>query len=284
MLYSKIETRQGRIALCETAGHGFPLLLIHGNSSGKDVFARQLESPLGEKFRLIALDLPGHGQSDDARDPRHAYTLPGLAQTVAEILDRLGVERLAVLGWSLGGHVGLELLDRDPRLAGLMLVGTPPVSRGILGILRGFHAQFDLTLTTKGRLRRREIDRFAALCFGDDPDPDLRALIERTDWRARRVLGRSMLMGLGADQKTVAEHAAAPIAVVNGEAEPFARLDYLSGLSWGHLWDGRCHVLANAAHAPFREQPERFNMLLDRFVMDAALWAAHADQKGRRRA
>lgn len=273
MLYSRIQTRQASIALVETGKDGFPVLFLHGNSSSSDVFARQLESPLAERHRLIALDLPGHGASDDAIEPKAAYTIPGFANTVAEVLDALAIDHVAVVGWSLGGHIGIELLEREPRIAGLMIMGTPPISRGILGMLRGFQPQFDLTLTTKGRLTPREMDRLARLCFGESPPQRFRDAIARADWRMRKILGYGLMMGAGADQKKVVEHSPVPLAVVNGEREPFARLDYLTGLDYANLWDGQCHLINAAGHAAFLDAPGEFNALLGRFIEDAAAFA-----------
>lgn len=283
MFYSRIDTRQARIALAETGKSGFPVLFVHGNSSSSKVFVRQMESPLADRYRLIALDLPGHGASDDAADAKAAYTIPGLANTVGEVLDALTIDHVVIVGWSLGGHVGIELLDRDPRIAGLMIVGTPPIARGVLGVLRGFQPQFDLTLTTKGRLTGREMDRFARLCFGEAASPELRDAIARTDWRMRKIMGHGLMMGVGVDQKKVVEHSALPLAVVNGEREPFARLDYVASLDYANLWNGKCHVIGAAGHAPFLEAAEKFNTLLERFVDDAAAIAAAGRVSGLRR-
>ncbi|WP_417582824.1 alpha/beta fold hydrolase [Pelagibacterium sp.] len=280
MLYSRIKTRQASIALLETRGEGFPVLFLHGNSSSSAAFYKQFESPLADRYRFIAIDLPGHGASDNAADPKAGYTIPGFADTVVELIDALGVEAIAVVGWSLGGHVGIELLDKDPRIAGLMAVGTPPVSGGVLGLLRGFHKQFDLTLTTKGRLTRREMARLARLCFGDAAPQNLHDAIARADWRMRKVMGHGLMMGAGVDQKKVVEHSPVPFAVVNGKREPFARLDYLAGLDYANLWDGQCHVIDAAGHAPFLEAPEQFNALLGRFINDAAAYAANSQASG----
>src|SRR6202167_1241333 len=123
----KVDAPNGAIAVHKTAGQGPPVVLIHGNSSSSSVFARQLEGPLGERFRLIAVDLPGHGRSDDAKDPS-AYSLPGYARAVRTVLDALGIEAAHFVGWSLGGHVALEMapdLRNPPRV---VIFGTPPLS------------------------------------------------------------------------------------------------------------------------------------------------------------
>jgi pimeloyl-ACP methyl ester carboxylesterase len=88
----KIDAPNGALAVHESAGRGPPVVFIHGNSSSSRVFSRQLDGPLGQRFRLIAVDLPGHGASDDAEDPS-AYSLPGYGRAVRAVLDALGMTR-----------------------------------------------------------------------------------------------------------------------------------------------------------------------------------------------
>lgn len=267
-----IHTPRLAIAALESAGDGLPVVLIHGNSSCKEVFLRQLESPDAARHRMIALDLPGHGESDDAATDE-TYSISGYADVVAAALDALGVRRCVIVGWSLGGHVGIELLGRaaagrGPEIAGLMLVGTPAFGRGVLAVARAFHVSYDLLLATKGRLGPQEARRFGRTCLGSAVEPHFVDMIQRTDARARPALLRSMIRGDGLDQRAVVEAATRPIAVLNGEGEPFARLDFVASLAYGELWDGACHVVAGAGHAPFIEAPDSFNPVLGRFLAD----------------
>jgi len=61
VLENTIATRYGKIASWQSAGSEFPVLLIHGSGASKQVFREQFASPLADRFRLIAIDLPGHG-------------------------------------------------------------------------------------------------------------------------------------------------------------------------------------------------------------------------------
>ena len=114
MHLSTHDTPAGRIAVAQSRSDGPPVLLIHGNSACKEIFARQFEAAGLARYRLIALDLPGHGASDDAPDPSATYALDGFAAACAMVLRQLGVGPTQLLGWSLGGHIGLELLGRRP--------------------------------------------------------------------------------------------------------------------------------------------------------------------------
>jgi pimeloyl-ACP methyl ester carboxylesterase len=260
-----IRTREADLRLSESSGPGVPILMIHGSGASRAVFARQFDSPLADAHRLIAFDLPGHGESSDAREPAIDYTLAGLARSAADVLDSLGIGRAIVYGWSLGGHVAIELASSHPAVSGLMLTGAPPVSKGLFGMLRGFHANWDMLLASKKLYTERDADRFKTLCFGDSADPSFRQAILRTDGRLRAAVTRSMMTGKGADQKQVVEQAAFPVAIVNGENDPFIRLNYFDTLDYGTLWE-HCHVVPGVGHAPFWERPDLFNPMLSRFA------------------
>jgi pimeloyl-ACP methyl ester carboxylesterase len=191
-----LETSHGNICLKESSGKDLPVLMIHGNSSCNAVFRNQFESGIGESFRLIAPDLPGHGKSENARDPERSYSMPGYADCMSEVLSLLGVSRAAVFGWSLGGHIGLEMISRYPGLAGLMITGTPPVVAA--DAWKGFRASPHMNLAGKEHFTEEDIDNYARHTCGEPYDPALRAAVARTDGRAR-------LLMLGIDAGQVSE-------------------------------------------------------------------------------
>lgn len=261
-----VETSHGRIAVEETRGRGLPLLLIHGNSSCREVFRHQLDAPLAERRRVIAFDLPGHGESSDAPDPMRSYTRSGLADAAVELLEHMGIREAAVFGWSLGGHVGIDMLSRFPGMRGLMISGTPPVRRNRMA--EGFIGSPGSGLAGKEHLTDAEIEAFAKGMLGEPVEPFLRAAIARTDGRFRKRLFEVARTGEGEDQREAVEGSPVLIGVANGAADPVINLDYIDSVAYAHLWERRCHRVEGVGHAPHWRAPEEFNALLERFLRD----------------
>src|SRR5262245_55848938 len=190
-MQTKFLTVGQRIAYQATAGSGPAIVLVHGNSCSKAAFQRQLEGPPGKRYRLIALDLPGHGESDNAADPQAAYNLPGHAQILAGLAEQLDLTNAVYAGWSLGGHVVLEAANLLPSPAGLLVFGAPPI---------GFPPAMDqaflpnpaMAYAFQADLTDEQIIAIASGFFRpgvtDIPDQII-ADLRRTDGLARQFLG-----------------------------------------------------------------------------------------------
>jgi pimeloyl-ACP methyl ester carboxylesterase len=261
-------TSHGDIAVSETSGKGLPLVLLHGNSSCKEVFRSLTDGPLGKAHRLIAVDLPGHGASSDASDPERTYTMPGYAEAVSELLAVMDVPRAAVFGWSLGGHVALEMLPRYAGMVGLMLSGTPPVGQGAEKVVAGFKPSPHVGLVGKPELTEEEAAILLGATYGASLTPELGEAAVRADGRARAIMFAALLEGRISDQRMLAETTPLPIAIVNGADDMLVNLDYVAGVAYRNLWDRHCYVLRGAAHAPFLQAPESFSAILTRFASE----------------
>ncbi len=108
----RIETQHGTMAVEEAGAGTQPVVLIHGNSSCRAIFRHQTEGRIAVPYRRSSFSRPGHGQSSDAPDPARSYTMPGYADAAVETLRALDVDDAVVFGWSLGGHIGIEMGSR----------------------------------------------------------------------------------------------------------------------------------------------------------------------------
>jgi len=95
-----------------SSGHGAPLVLLHGLGASRRSWDPVLPA-LAARFDVIAVDLPGFGHSESLPGPGEVPPAV-LAQSVADLLDALGVSAPHVVGNSLGGWVALELASRRP--------------------------------------------------------------------------------------------------------------------------------------------------------------------------
>ena len=270
-----VNTSHGVLAVEERGEHGLPVLFIHGNSSCRAVFDAQMNGPLAAQHRLIAIDLPGHGESGDAFDPIRTYTRPGLAEAIGEALEKLDVREIVVVGWSLGGHVAIQMLAASTKIRGLMIVGAPPI--GPDGWAQGFVQSPHPSLAARQDWSAADADAFLTTILGRLPEQRLRDAALRTDGRMRKRLFEAARAGLGVDQRRTVESSRIPLAVVNGAADPLIKLDYFDTVAYANLWEGRCHRLPGAGHAPFWEAPDEFAPLLQRFLLDIRRHSAPAE-------
>ncbi|MBP1684909.1 MAG: alpha/beta hydrolase fold protein [Deltaproteobacteria bacterium] len=107
------------------AGHGAPLVLLHGFTGSAAQWAPQ-SAVFAEHFRTVAIDLLGHGGSDAPADPAR-YRLERCVADLAALLDALDVQRACWLGYSMGARVALAwALTYPERVDALVLEGVSP--------------------------------------------------------------------------------------------------------------------------------------------------------------
>jgi pimeloyl-ACP methyl ester carboxylesterase len=117
--FRTVVTRRARLSTLE-AGIGPPVLAIHGLAGTKGSFLLTAAA-LADRFRVVAVDLPGFGDSD--KPIGAAYDAPFFSDAMIDLLDALELDRADLIGNSLGGRVALEVALRDPaRVRRLVLL------------------------------------------------------------------------------------------------------------------------------------------------------------------
>lgn len=118
----KIEFQGGHIAY-RLEGKGEPVVLLHGFCEDSRVWEDFKQDLLEEKFRVITIDLPGHGQSS----PLATASIEGYAAGVLAVLDHLKLSQTVLIGHSMGGYTALAIAEQRPQLlSGLGLFHSHP--------------------------------------------------------------------------------------------------------------------------------------------------------------
>lgn len=242
-------------------GSGQPLVLIHGLGGAQDNW--QLQVPAFAPFyRVITLDLRGHGQSPKPRGP---YRMSQLAADVAMLLMRLKARPAHVIGLSLGGAVALQLAIDEPDLvASLVLVNTLPrfISSQWRQRLQGARRFLDAYLGGMDKVA----DQVAARLFPAVQQTPLRleaasrlALNDPASYRA------SLWAVARFDVTFLLDLITCPVLVIAGEQDTTLPLEAKRRLA-KQLPRARFLVIPQSGHATPIDQPEAFNAAVLAFL------------------
>jgi pimeloyl-ACP methyl ester carboxylesterase len=109
--FQSVKTSREKISIL-SAGTGKPVLCLHGLGGTKASFLPTVAALAGS-YRVIAIDLPGFGESD--KPLAAAYDAPYFSRATARLLDALGIERAHLIGNSMGGRVAIEIGLLEPE-------------------------------------------------------------------------------------------------------------------------------------------------------------------------
>jgi 3-oxoadipate enol-lactonase len=240
------------------AGEGRPILMFHSTPASAEFYRPQIEH-LASRYRVLAFDLRGHGESDK---PPGRYSMREFLDDYQAIIDILELEDFVLVGCSVGGIVAqLYAMLRPPMLRGLVLIGSPCSRRG--RDVAGFHAavrEHGWEAVARGLVDKQLHSQTA-------PEVKAWALGEylKTPLHVREAEEEALLAEIDHCEQLDAINV--PTLLVTGEAEE--REIYLQmGMMAGKIPRSRLHVIPKAAHLPNFERPQDFNPILDRFLAD----------------
>ncbi|MBI3216670.1 MAG: alpha/beta hydrolase [Mycobacterium sp.] len=260
------------------AGSGPALLLIHGigdNSTTWDT----VQAKLAQRFTVIAPDLLGHGQSDK---PRADYSVAAYANGMRDLLGVLDIERVTVVGHSLGGGVAMQFAYQFPQLVErLILVGAGGVTKDVNVALRvaslpmGGEAlallRLPLVLPTLQIAGKLAGALFGSTSVGRDlpdvlrilrdlPEPTASSAFTRTlravvDWRGQVV---TML-----DRCYLTE--SVPVQLIWGEEDVVIPVGH-ARMAHAAMPGSQLEIFKRSGHFPFHDDPDRFVEVVEKFI------------------
>lgn len=258
------EASATRLRYCDF-GTGLVLILLHGMACSWQWWLECLPA-LGKTFRVIAVDLPGFGNSQPLSEPAE---LAAYADVVGELADELALGEVAVAGHSMGGLVALALTQRRPDLVSqLVLVdaGGVPMSerrlRIVLRVLRFFHGILTRTWVLNLLVKRPRLRQLMLRGAMRDPSVMSDALASVVvPLLAAPAFGDAIRASATAVRESNPESIRVPTTLIWGERDLFAPVQNARDML-ARLPDGRLEVLAGLGHSPMVEAPHEFTELL----------------------
>ncbi|MGO9064712.1 MAG: 2-succinyl-6-hydroxy-2,4-cyclohexadiene-1-carboxylate synthase [Myxococcaceae bacterium] len=249
------------------AGNGPPLLLLHGFTGNRSTFAH-LRERLTPHASVVAVDLPGHGQSPISAETTFASTLAALLA----LLEALGLAWVDVAGYSLGARVALGLaVESGPRVRRLVLESGSPGLRRRRD--RGERRRQDEALAT--RIESDGMDAFVEHWEALPLFSGVRALSAEVQQalRGRRLAGDAeglawslRRLGLGSQPSywSALPNVRTPTLLLSGArdekfTEVAGRMAAELPVVWGHVFPG-------VGHAPHLEAPDAWALEVSGFL------------------
>ena len=160
-------------------GSGNPLILLHGFLGSLEIW-KDFSTVLSKKYRVISIDLPGHGKTENFSE---AHTMDFMAETVKAVLDNLKIEKCVMAGHSMGGYAALSFAEKyTDFLQGLCLFHShamPDTPEAKINRERAINA---VSLNRKGF-----INQFISELFAPENLEKLKEYIEDQKEKARQI-------------------------------------------------------------------------------------------------
>ena len=258
-------TKDGCKLHYEEAGSGKPLVLIHGWSQCAEMFKKNIPA-LSKDYRVIALDLRGHG---DSEKPTHGYRISRLAKDVYEFVAKLELQKVNLLGWSMGCSIiwSYCALFGPERLEKLILVDEPPWLLNVPGYDQGILKAEELA-SFCDTIRN---DREAMTKWFVDQMVSTDMPQEEKDWIATvnqkmpaQYAGDLLFIHCSIDWRDTIPLINLPTLVIGGKKSlvPWQSQVWIHE----HIPGSKLEIFEERGHIMFYEEPDKFNRILADFI------------------
>lgn len=245
------------------------IVFIHGASISSEFWYKQLADPLlTDKFSLYAFDLPGHGQSQKAKNIEN-YSLKGLGKMVNRILDSLDVIEYILVTLSIASNIIAESVENLKGCKGIFMTGACMLGEkfGVASLIQPFPY---IHLLSAENASKEELEDYAGYDMYHPSKEDINIFIanyQQTDPAFRNQIGRVLMESDFSDEVENIKNSKLPLALVYGKEEAIVRPFYLQDAGF-KLWGNKIHLVEKAGHLANMDNPVDFNKLLLSFAND----------------
>lgn len=234
-------------------GAGEALILIHGLGGNSWSWGQQIEE-LSQAYRVIAMDLRGHGQSGHRSE--EAINIRAFADDIMALLQGLGIEQGHFCGHSLGGMISLEIFVRSGSLMESLILADTTAFFPPPHILGEFLSRFDhLDMPAWARFMAPRLLRRGA------PTALTEEVVETISAASRAVYRQALIAAFQADYRWLLSLIDLPTLILVGEedqATPWGYARYLQS----RIRNSSLQVVPKAGHLSHQENPQEFNRQL----------------------
>jgi len=267
MKKKQVNVKGKRITYYESRDNGKTIVFVHGFSSCSSIFIRQLiDSVLSYQFRIIAVDLIGHGNAEVSDNPDTDYSLNGLSEFLADFCKTLEIKDAVFAGHNNGGNVILEAFEKLNNPTGLVLLSSIPFSKPFSKDI--FVDQEFIELFSKAGVDDSDVHQMASWFVekGTSYPEFIPEIIRKADLKTRDVFFKSALNGEYTDQCKKLEEIDIPVAVYIGEHDQIFKKESLNTLNFKNLWRSSIQEIKEAGHIFFYENPADFNVSFEVYL------------------
>jgi pimeloyl-[acyl-carrier protein] methyl ester esterase len=252
-----------------SAGQGKPLLLIHGWAMNSRVWASFKEAFCAQ-YRVITLDLRGHGNSRDIPGP---YNFNTFAQDVLQIIEGLALTNTTLIGWSMGVSVILKLFENPPSAVDslVFISGTPSLiaREGYPhGVSRG--AVHSLSKQIKKDYKAGMINFYDRMFQGKDlvhadKERIYSLVVDTGSIPQQTVVSESLKCLQQEDIRPSLRNIEVPTLIIHGALDPIC-LPGAAQYMAAHINKAALSLIADTGHVPFLTEQEQVHKTINGFI------------------
>ena len=243
----------------ETFGRGRPVLFLHGWLGSWRYWMPTMEV-ISEDFRTYSFDFWGFGDSNKSG----IVSISNFSDQVIRFLDAMGIEKVPLVGHSMGGMVALKTAVRYPdRISRVAAIGAPIVGTSLSGLLKLTDNQY----VSRAMARVPVVTKFLFRWFlGNINDTAYSEILDDSVKPTEESLRRAVGSMMRTDLRPELDQLNIPALIIHGARDDIVNPNQADIFLQRDMTNVQVFVMAESRHFPFLDEPAQFNKVLHTFL------------------